>query len=395
MTRAELRRRVRSRRQRCIDFLQQAVRIPSITGHEARIGEMVADTLSAAGSIVQVVEAEPGRPNVIASTRGNAEGPVLLLNDHMDVVPPGPRDEWSVEPFGGVIRDGWLFGRGAVDSKGGLAAMLMAAEIYLAAGGPARGELLVIAVCDEEVGGNLGIRHLLRRGLVRGDYGIVAEPTANRIETATKGVLHVEVSTKGRMAHGGRPDEGINAIEHMARFLTQLDPLRRKLDARPHPLVGPPTISAGTITGGTVTNMVASECRVTLDRRLPPGETSKQALAEIEDILAGLGREDPGFDASTRVLMDFPSLEVTEETPAQIALGRAIREVTGRAPAFAGKPGGTDAAWIFQATGIPMVHFSPGDPRYVIAADERIELDAYMAAVEVFVLTFEEVLGVA
>src|SRR4051794_27027457 len=212
MTRAELRHLVQSRRERCIGFLQQAIRIPSVSKDEAAIGALLAATLAATKAEVQVVEAEPGHPNILASAKSGAPGPVLLLNDHMDVVPPGPRDEWTDDPFGGVIRDGWLYGRGAVDSKGGLCAMIMATEIYLAAGGPTRGELFVTTVCDEEVGGLLGTRHLLKQNLIRGDFGIVAEPTGSRIEIATKGVLHLEIKTKGRMAHGGKPWAGINAI---------------------------------------------------------------------------------------------------------------------------------------------------------------------------------------
>jgi succinyl-diaminopimelate desuccinylase len=394
MTRLELSRLVASRRDRCVSFLQQAIRIPSISRHEADMGAFLASILSDAGLDVQVVEAEKGRPNVLASARAPRPGPVLLLNDHMDVVPPGPRDEWEVDPFGGVIRDGWLYGRGAVDSKGGLCAMIMAAEIFAAAGGPERGELFLTAVCDEEVGGQLGTRHLLKEGLIRGDFGIVAEPTGNRIEIATKGVLHVEVTTKGRMAHGGRPWLGINAIEQMARLVMRLDGLRAQLATRRHPLVGSPSIFVGTIAGGTVANMVASDCRLVLDRRVIPGESSADALAEIQALLDDLAAADPDFKGAARPVLDWPSVEVGTDCPVLPALRRAIHEVTGREPDIGGKDGGTDAAWIHQATGIPMVHFSPGESHLVLAANERVNLDAYMAAVAAFVLTFEEVLGV-
>jgi acetylornithine deacetylase/succinyl-diaminopimelate desuccinylase family protein len=394
MTREDLVRLVESRRERCTRFLQQAIRIPSISKHEAEMGAFLASTLASAGLDVRVVEAEKGHPNVLASARAPRPGPVLLLNDHMDVVPPGPRDEWEVDPFGGVIRDGWLYGRGAVDSKGGLCAMIMAAEIFVAAGGPERGELFVTAVCDEEVGGQLGTRHLLREGLIRGDFGIVAEPTGNRIEIATKGVLHVEVTTKGRMAHGGRPWLGINAIEHMARVIGRLDVLRPRLAARRHPLVGSPSIFAGIISGGTVPNMVASDCRLVLDRRVIPGESSADALAEIQALLDELTAADPNFRASARPVLDWPSVEVSPDVPVLPALRRAIREVTGTEPGVGGKDGGTDAAWIFKETGIPMVHFSPGESHLVLAANERVNLDAYMHAIAAFVLTFEDVLGV-
>jgi acetylornithine deacetylase/succinyl-diaminopimelate desuccinylase family protein len=395
MTRDDLRRRAASRRQRSVDFLQQAIRIPSISKHEAEMGAFLAHTLSEAGADVRVVEAEPGHPNVLARARGAAPGPTLLMNDHMDVVPPGPRDEWEVDPFGGTIRDGWLYGRGAVDSKGGLCAMVMATEIFLAAGGPARGELFVTAVCDEEVGGQLGTRHLLRQGLIRGDFGIVAEPTGNRIETAAKGVLHVEIATKGRMAHGGKPWAGINAIEHMARVIGALGPLGQRLAERRHPLVGAPSITLGTIAGGTVPNMVASDCRMVVDRRILPGEDSSAALAEIEEVLRKLAAEDPQFSATARVVLDWPSVEVPPDVPVLAALRRSVGQVTGREPEIGGKDGGTDAAWIYKEAGIPMIHFSPGDARFVLSANERIELDAYQTAIEALVLTFEDVLGVA
>jgi succinyl-diaminopimelate desuccinylase len=393
-SRADLRALVRQQRDRCVDFLREAIRIPSISRHEAEIGALLATTLRGANADVRVVEAEPGHPNVLASARAARPGPVLVMNDHMDVVPPGPRDEWDVDPFGGVIHDGWLYGRGAVDSKSGLCAMVMATEIFLAAGGPACGELFVVAVCDEEVGGELGTRHLLREGLIHGDFGIVAEPTGNRIEVAAKGVLHVEIAAKGRMAHGGKPWAGINAIEHMGRVIAALGPLRERLAARGHPLVGSPSITVGTITGGTVPNMVASDCRMVLDRRVIPGESPKEAFAEIEALLGALHAADPMFNAAARVVMDWPSVDVPPDVPVLGALRRAVREVTGADPEVGGKDGGTDAAWIYQATGIPMIHFSPGDSRLVLAANERVSLDAYMTAVEALVLTFEDVLGV-
>lgn len=393
MTRTELRSLTAARRERCVEFLQQAIRIPSISKHEAEMGAFLAAALRGAGADVRVVEAEPGHPNVLASARGRQPGPVLLMNDHMDVVPPGPRDEWEVDPFGGVIKEGWLYGRGAVDSKGGLCAMMMATEIFLAAGGPARGELFVTAVCDEEVGGQLGTRHLLREKLIHGDFGIVAEPTGNRIEIATKGVLHVEIATKGRMAHGGKPWAGINAVEHMARVIDRLGPLRQRLSARRHPLVGSPSITVGTIAGGTVPNMVASDCRMILDRRVLPGESSRAALDEIEAMLESLRADDPTFSASIRVLLDWPSVEVPRDVPVLAALRSAVQEVTGTDPEIGGKDGGTDAAWIYEATGIPMIHFSPGDARFVLAANERVNLDAYMTAIEALVLTYEDVLG--
>jgi len=250
-------------------------------------------------------------------------------------------------------------------------------------------------VCDEEVGSRLGTRYLLKQGLIRGDFGIVCEPTGNRIECAAKGVLHVEITTRGRMAHGGKPWAGVNAIAHMSGVIDALGQYGTKLAQRRHPLVGAPSVTIGTIQGGTVPNMVASDCRLVLDRRILPGEDSASAIAEIEALVAGLSRADPQFKGSTRILLNWPSVEVTPDNAVIAALSNAITEVMGRKPEIGGKDGGTDAAWIFKETGIPMIHFSPGESHFVLAADERVQIDAYVAAIEALVLTFEEILGVA
>jgi succinyl-diaminopimelate desuccinylase len=394
-SRADLRAMVRAHRGSCVDFLRTALRTESVAPNEARMGALIAERLATGRGEVRVLEAEPGRPNVLLRARGSAPGRVLLLNDHMDTVPAGPRDEWSVDPFAAELRDGWVWGSGAADSKGGLCSMVMATEIFLAAGGPARGELLMTAVCDEEVGSRLGTRWLLKQGEIRGDFGIVCEPTGNRIERAAKGVLHVEIMSKGRMAHGGKPWAGVNAIANMRAVIEAIDAYAAELARRRHELVGAPSVTIGTIQGGTVPNMVASECRMVIDRRILPGEQSSTALAEIDAFVARLAKADPRLNLSTRVTLDWPSVEVAAESPVVTALSRALADVLGAPPEIGGKDGGTDAAWIFQATGIPMIHFSPGEGRFVLAADERVEVEAYLAAIEALVLTFEEILGVA
>ena len=356
---------VRARHDSCVDFLRAALRTESVAPNEGRMGALIAQRLGSSRGELRVLEAEPGRPNVLLSARGRAPGQVLLLNDHMDTVPAGPRDEWSVDPFAAELRDGWVWGRGAADSKGGLCTMVMATEIFLAAGGPARGELLMTAVCDEEVGSRLGTRWLLQQGLIRGDFGIVCEPTGNRIERAAKGVLHVEIMSKGRMAHGGKPWAGVNAIANMRPVIEAIDAYAAELARRRHELVGAPSVTIGTIQGGTVPNMVASECRLVIDRRILPGEHSSTAIAEIEAIVAGLGRADPRLNLSTRVTLDWPSVEVSAESPVVTALSRALADVLGAPPEIGGKDGGTDAAWIYKEAGIPMVHFSPGEGRFV------------------------------
>ena len=197
------------------------------------------------------------------------------------------------------------------------------------------------------------------------------------------------------MAHGGKPWAGINAIAHMARIVEALNFYAAELATRSHPIVGAPSVTLGTIQGGTVPNMVASDCRMVIDRRILPGEDSADAVAEIEALVARVAAGDPQMKVSIRVTLDWPSVQVPTDSPVVRALSTALTEVLGKVPEIGGKDGGTDAGWIFKEAKIPMIHFSPGESRLVLAADERVEIDAYLAAIEALVLTFEEILGVA
>ena len=378
-----------------IGFVKEIVGIPSVTGDEERCALVIAGHLRKIGLEAAVVEDDPGRPNVIGTLSSGKPGPRFLFNGHIDVVPPGPRDEWVYDPFCAEIHDGRLHGRGTVDMKTGLCTGIYATDLLGRLDLPWRGTVTVTAVADEEVGGEKGIRYLLDQGLVEADMGINCEATnLDRVDIAHKGILRSSVTITGRAIHGSRPWLGINAVDKAVDVLSALRPLQRELDGRRHHLCGRPSLLVGTINGGTVVNMVPSRCEIGLDRRIVPGETHEGALAEIRQVLEGVRQADSEFKYTLKETMRMPLLEVPADSPPVEALIAACTVVNGQPPFIGGKDAGTDAAWIVAHTGMPMPVYGPGD--YLagsLAANESIALKDILRATEIYVLALLYLLG--
>lgn len=336
---------------------------------EGEIAEAVAREMRSFGMAVEVAEAAPGRPNVVGVLEGSRPGLTLLLCGHLDTVGVAG----MAAPFDPRVQDGRLYGRGSVDMKGGVAAMLGAARAVAARGLPA-GRLVVAAVADEEYA-SLGAEALVRT--MRADAAVVTEPTDLEIAVGHKGFSWVEVETRGRAAHGSRPREGRDAILSMGRVLGRLEALDRALQARPpHPLLGPGSLHASTVEGGRELSTYPDRCRLVLERRTLPGEGEGTALSEVEEILAGLAAADPDFAAQARGLFT----RLAYETPAGSELPAALEAaVLGlhRPVQHTGVSFWTDAAVLGHA-GIPTVVFGPGGEG-AHAVEEHVRLDEVIA----------------
>ncbi|HUP01186.1 MAG TPA: M20/M25/M40 family metallo-hydrolase, partial [Gemmatimonadota bacterium] len=268
--------------------------VPGAPG-EAEIADYVGGALSAIGLEVDTHEPEPGRKSVVGRLPGAGGGRSLLLNAHMDTVGV---DGMSA-PFDARIEGGRLYGRGAYDMKGSLAACLTAVGAIVESGDRLAGDVLIAAVADEEYA-SLGTADVLARYPV--DGAIVTEPTELGLCLAHKGFVWIEVETTGRAAHGSRFEEGIDANLRMGRFLGLLARLESELRARtPHPLVGPPSLHAATIEGGTGLSTYAERCAVKIERRTVPGETVAGVEAEIEALLEALRAEDPALEIRSTI----------------------------------------------------------------------------------------------
>jgi len=315
---------------------------------ERQIAEWIAGSLRAVGLSAEIFEPAPGRTSVLGKLAGSGGGRSLMLNAHCDTVDAGG----MAEPFSGAIRDGKVYGRGAYDMKGGLAACMAAVKALVDAGARLRGDVLVAAVADEEYG-SLGTSGLIQR--VKVDGAIVTEPTGLEVCLAHKGYLWVEVEIAGRAAHGSKFELGIDANMKMGHFLSRLSVLERELRARPpHPLVGPPSLHAALLSGGTGLSTYAPSSTVKIERRTVPGETEAQAAAEIQNIVDRLAAEDPDFRAAVRPFFVRHPFEVARTAPIVRAVDRAASAVLGRPARHIGDTPWMDAA-LLQAAGVETV----------------------------------------
>jgi acetylornithine deacetylase len=318
---------------------------------EAEIARFVAEWLEGAGLEVSLDEVASGRANVVALARGTGGGRSLLLNGHLDTVGVAGMER----PFEPYVEDGRLYGRGAYDMKASVAAMMVAGaqlrERRL------RGDVIVTAVADEEVG-SLGSEAVARDW--RPDAAIVTEPTGLAVAVAHRGFVAFEIEVEGRAAHGSRPDLGIDAIAKMGRVLVGIDELDRTLRASPSDrLLGSGSLHASVIEGGQEFSSYPERCVLQGERRTIPGETVESVEAELRALLEGSSTSDPEFRAQLRFSFAREPFRVDEDEEIVRVLVQHAGEAIGGRPEVVGVPFWTDAA-LFAAAGIPTVLFGPG-----------------------------------
>ncbi len=319
----------------------------------------------------------PLRDNVIARTALPGARRTFLFEAHQDTV---PTDHMTIPPFGATIRDGRLYGRGACDIKGGMAAML-AAFARLVRDKPAGAANVIMACTVDEEHTFLGVQELVRRG-VRADLAVVAEPTRLHVVNAHKGAIRWHLDTAGRSCHSSSPNQGVNAIYRMGHILTAIEQYAATLQTTPpDPLLGPPTLSVGRIEGGTSVNTVPDHCRIEIDRRLIPGESPEEALNHFTAFLQRrYSWVDYPFTCSEPWL-SMPALSPQDSAELVDRLGRAIEAVVGSHQVTV-VPYGTDASTIARA-GIPAVVFGPGDIAQAHTRDEWVSLEEVEQASEI------------
>ncbi|MDX1612678.1 MAG: ArgE/DapE family deacylase [Candidatus Promineifilaceae bacterium] len=359
--------------------------VPGSPG-EAEIAVLTATTMEAIGLEATVHEPVPGRPSVVGRLGGQGGRRTLMLNAHYDTVGVENMDA----PFAATVRDGKLFGRGAYDMKGSLAACLAAAKALIDSGVQLGGDLLIAAVADEEYA-SLGTADLLER--YAADAAIVTEPTELEICVAHKGFIWLAVETWGRAAHGSRFDLGVDANMRMGRFLAELDLLEQTLRARPgHPLVGPPSLHAATLSGGTELSAYAAHCRLQIERRTVPGETETQVLAEIEEIIDRLAAADATFKATLSPLFTRQPFEVNSDAAIVNDLRQSAEAILERTPPLVGQTPWMDAALLAEA-GIETVVMGPSGGG-AHATEEWVELDSVVALAQLLAETARRTCGV-
>lgn len=412
------------RRGELVALTQALVRIPTVNppgdAYEA-CARLLGERLAVRGFSVEYVRAlgAPGdsdrhpRLNVVARYEAAQPGECVHFNSHIDVVEAG--SDWTVDPFGGLLRDGRVYGRGACDMKGGLAASVVACEALIDRGLLTHGALEISGTVDEESGGFAGVGYLAARGFFsppRVHHVIIPEPLGvDRICLGHRGVWWGEVETRGRIAHGSMPFLGDSAIGHMGAFLHRLETwLQPRLaQRRTNEPVEPPgarvsTLNINSVHGGQVeqrystdaegrpagdlpTPVVSHRCRAVLDRRFIAEENLQAVRQEILDMLEELKRTRPGFDYALSDIMSFVPTATPRDAPVVDSVARAIARVLGREPRYIASPGTYDQKHVVRTGQLrDCIAYGPGILDLAHQPDEYVGVQELVDSTQVMAL---------
>lgn len=383
------------------------VRIPSVYrpddpdggGAEDDAGAFLAGYLTDLGLDISVHDAAPGRPNVVADWNPGRRGRGLILEGHTDVVTEGDHGAWSHPPFDAALENGRVYGRGAADMKGGLAAAIVALDAVRRTAPDLPGRVRIAALADEE-GMMLGVKAFIRGGGAQGfDAAIVCEPEENEICLHQKGAMRVLATFRGKMSHGAMPYAGINPIPWTARFVTALgdEEARQQQRHGPHRLLGLPYLTATTVRapvhGEPQFNVMAGEAQVTVDVRTIPGQDHSDIHRALDGVADRVRAADPRAQIALEVIEDRPWTETAPTDPIVRAVERAYRVVVGREPRYGGVPGATDGTFLHAWAGIPIVTIGPGGREIPHQANEYVEVSQLVEAARLYAAAIVHFLG--
>jgi succinyl-diaminopimelate desuccinylase len=386
-------------RENLADLVQKLVRIPSVYrpeeagGNEARVAQFLVDYLGCEGFEVCSEEVAPGRPNVWAGWGGEKPGKTLLFEAHTDVVTEGRASDWEHPPFGAERVGDRIYGRGACDTKGNLAAAVVAVKAIRDSGVPFPGRLVLCHPVDEE-GMMAGIKAFIECGNAEVvDGAVICEPEENQLCVRQKGALRVEVTFRGRMAHGAMPLSGVNPVIRAARFVVAVEELEGEEVERhgEDPFLGypslTPTILMGPDCGEPQINVIPASAYVALDIRTVPSQSHEELVSRIEQRLSDLGSEDPDFDATLEVIEERPPTETPVEDPLVKAMCAAYRDVTGEEPRYNGVPGATDGTYLSTWAGVPIVTTGAGEREIPHRKDEWVSVEELLTTCKLYAAT--------
>jgi succinyl-diaminopimelate desuccinylase len=368
-----------------VEICRELLRIKSVNppGDESPAADYVAGLLKKMDMEVEIISHSPTRASVLARLRGSRQSPGILYNGHLDTVPVGA-EKWNHDPFAGVVAEGKIWGRGAADMKGGLAALLGAVKAIAEARLPLKGDLIFAATAGEEIN-SLGATVIASRT----DIGplqaiLIPEPSFNDLFIAEKGAFWLEIRTHGQTAHGSMPDLGRNAVMMMVRLIAEFDKL--EVPFQTHPLLGGFSRSVNTISGGVKTNVVPDSCVATVDMRTVPGQDHPGILRRVEDLIRKLQSEIPGFKASVEIVNDRAPLETDAAAPAVQSFSEVIAAVTGKKPVPKGTRYFTDGVVLSPAFKAPLLICGPGDAGLAHQPNEHVDIVKLVEAARIYAL---------
>lgn len=402
-----------------VAFTADLVRIPTINPpgeHYEACAHFIGDRLQDLGFAVEYFAAE-GRPehtsryprvNVVGTRHGTRPRPTIHLNGHFDVVPAG--EGWTLDPFGGVLRDGKIYGRGVCDMKAGIAAALFAAEAIRRAGVEVAGTIEISGTVDEESGGFAGVAWLAEHGRLsstRTDYCVIPEPlNVDRVCVGHRGVYWFEVAARGHIAHGSMPFLGVSAIDGMTQLLQAvqeelLPALASRRTAVPvvpdgarHATLNINGIFGGQPVDGIQTPCVADVCRAVFDRRFLLEEGFDATKLEVETLLDRVRARMPRVSYALKDLMVVHPTRTPDDSPVIAAVEANIARVLGRTATRVASPGTYDHKHVARIAGVPhCVAYGPGELEQAHQPDEYCRVDDLVNATKVLALTILDLTG--
>jgi putative selenium metabolism hydrolase len=379
-------------------FLQDLVRIPSLSTHEEAVALRLADEMRRIG----FADVWTDRIGNVVGRIGAGHGPKLLFDGHMDTVDVGDPARWSLPPYSGAINDGILYGRGSCDMKGGLAAMIYAVRALLDSGIELQGDLYVAGVVQEEPCEGRAVQVLIEEEGIRPDFVILGEPSNLQVKLGHRGRVEIGVQVKGKAAHASSPELGNNAIHNAARLIFGIELLAPRLAT--DPFLGQGTIAVTQIESEAASrNAIPDCCTFYVDRRLTLGETERKAMAEVQNIVNTeevdaqveiteyRATSYTGYDCRTRA--SFPAWVMPENSSLVQAVVRSVRDTLGSRPRLGCWGFSTDGTYTAGVANIPTVGFGPGEERYAHTQDEQIRLNDVVDAVRVYARLAADLLG--
>lgn len=358
-------------------ILTDLVRVPSTnpTVSEEAVAKRVVSWFEGTPVEAKLVESKAmeGRPSVGAILKGSGDGPRLILNGHLDTVPTDDMSLWNFDPFGGEVKDGYLYGRGACDMKGGLAVQIAVAHHLAKNPEKLKGSLVLHFAAGEEKA-EPGTLSLLDAGYT-GDFGIVTEPTELRIATATRGLAPFHIMLRGRSIHASRGHLGINPAWGLLWVMQALDEYKTELEKKNHPLLKHGSCTPTVVKGGVIPNAVSDTMELYVDRRLIPGETVDGELKELTDRIMAAKPADSKVEVEINVAYNrFEPAEISPDAPLVQQLVSSVENVTGTPGDVYGAPFSSDVRNLVNDAGIDAVNFGPGNVVECHCPDERVEI---------------------
>lgn len=373
-------------REKAIQFLQSLIQTNSINppGNELETAEKIARYALDAGLEAEVKLLEENRANVIVRLAGydSKNCPALIFSGHIDTVPVGNLP-WQVDPLSGHESDGKIYGRGASDMKGGIAALIEAMIFLKESGNQYKGDIIFAGSAGEEVD-CCGARALVEGHLFENAGAIIiAEPSNGKVFSAHKGALWLEIETYGKTAHCSMPNEGVNAVLHMNELINRLKEYQFAYTEK-HRLLGEPTLVISSINGGVSTNVVPDNCKITVDMRTIPEVDHNQVIVDIHNIITSLENTLDNFKAEVRVKNNLPPVECGEENQfVEMAL-KVNEELTGESQTELGVNYYTEGSVFSVETKAPIIIYGPGDEKVAHQPNEYVEISKFFDAINFY-----------